>query len=63
VVLAGSGAVTSTNGTPLDVTVGQTLVIPAACGTWRVDGDAVLLVCRPGTTWPPNRPDSTEDNS
>jgi mannose-6-phosphate isomerase len=62
VVLAGSGAVTS-NGTPVDVTAGQTLVIPAACGTWRVDGDAVLLVCRPGTTWPPNRSDSTEDNS
>ena len=50
------------NGSPLDVTAGQTLVIPAACGSWRVGGDAVLLVCRPGTTWPPNRPDSTEDN-
>jgi mannose-6-phosphate isomerase len=54
VVLAGSGAVTSTHGTPLDVTTGQTLVVPAASGDWHVDGDARLLVCRPGTTWPPN---------
>jgi mannose-6-phosphate isomerase len=62
VALAGSGAVTSMHGTPLDVTAGQTLVVPAASGSWHVDGGAVLLVCRPGTTWPPNRPHRTEGN-
>jgi mannose-6-phosphate isomerase len=58
--LADSGAVMSTHGAPLDVAAGQTLVIPAATGSWHVDGDVRLLVCRPGTTWPPNRPHSTE---
>jgi len=62
VVLAGRGAVTGTHSAALDVTAGQTLVIPAAAGDWRVDGDARLLVCRPGTTWPPagplNRPEA-----
>jgi mannose-6-phosphate isomerase len=53
VVLAGSGVLTSAHGAPLDVAAGQTLVIPAAGGGWRVDGDARLLVCRPGTSWPP----------
>jgi len=56
VVLAGAGAVTGTHSAALDVTAGQTLVIPAAAGDWHVDGDARLLVCRPGTTWPPTRP-------
>ena len=60
VVLARTGAVTSAHGTPLDVVAGQTLVVPAACGSWHVDGDAQLLVCRPGTTWPPNRRHRTE---
>jgi mannose-6-phosphate isomerase len=60
VVLAGSGAVVSTRGAPLEVAAGQALVIPAAAGSWHVDGDARLLVCRPGTTWPPNRPHGTE---
>ena len=32
---------------------GQTLVVPAASGDWHVVGDVGLLVCRPGTTWPP----------
>lgn len=62
VALSGSGAVNATNGAPLDVTAGQTLVVPAAAGSWQVDGAVVLLVCRPGTTWPPNRPNSTEGN-
>ena len=39
---------------PIDVERGQTLVVPAASGGWAVDGHARLLVCRPGTTWPPN---------
>jgi mannose-6-phosphate isomerase len=53
VVLAGSGVLTSAHGAPLDVAAGQTLVIRAAGGGWHVDGDARLLVCRPGTSWPP----------
>ena len=55
VVLAGSGVLVSERGVSLDVAAGQTLVVPAAGGDWHVDGDARLLVCRPGTTWPPNR--------
>jgi mannose-6-phosphate isomerase len=53
VVVAGRGGLISTHCTALDVVAGQTLVVPAACGSWHVDGDARLLVCRPGTTWPP----------
>jgi mannose-6-phosphate isomerase len=53
VVLSGAGALTAAHGEPVDVKGGQTLVVPAACGDWHVDGDARLIVCRPGTTWPP----------
>jgi mannose-6-phosphate isomerase len=53
VVVAGSGVLRS-DAAPLEVAKGQTLVVPAACGSWRIDGDVVLLVCGPGTTWPPN---------
>jgi mannose-6-phosphate isomerase len=53
VVLSGTGAVTGSRSRALDVTRGQTLVVPAGSGDWHVDGDARLLVCRPGTTWPP----------
>ncbi|MGV9801147.1 class I mannose-6-phosphate isomerase [Mycobacterium sp. NPDC003449] len=53
VVLAGNGVVVGTDGAPLQVAAGQTLVIPAACGDWHVDGGVRLLVCRPGTSWPP----------
>jgi mannose-6-phosphate isomerase len=60
VALAGSGAITPARGPRLDVTAGQTLVIPAACGDWGVDAGLELLVCRPGTTWPPHRPHGTE---
>ena len=59
VVVAGSGVLTSAGGAPLDVAAGQALVVPAACGTWSVDGDARLLVCRAGTSWPPHRPEGT----
>ncbi|MEU0495237.1 class I mannose-6-phosphate isomerase [Mycobacterium sp. NPDC006124] len=55
VVLAGAAMLTPDHGDPLEVTAGQTLVVPAAAGGWRVDGDARLLVCGPGTTWPPRR--------
>lgn len=54
VVLSGAGAVTATHGEPLEIKRGQTLVVPAASGDWSVAGDARLLVCRPGTSWPPN---------
>ena len=54
VALSGAGALTSAHSEPVDVKRGQTLVVPAASGDWRVDGDVRLLVCRPGTTWPPN---------
>jgi mannose-6-phosphate isomerase len=53
VVLSGTGALTGSRSRALDVTRGQTLVVPAGSGDWHVDGDARLLVCRPGTTWPP----------
>ena len=52
VVVAGSGALVSAHGTQIGVAAGETLVVPAAAGSWYVDGDARLLVCRPGTTWP-----------
>jgi mannose-6-phosphate isomerase len=54
VVLSGSGALTGSHSRAFDVARGQTLVVPAGSGDWHVDGDARLLVCRPGTTWPPN---------
>jgi mannose-6-phosphate isomerase len=63
VVLAGTGTLVSSHGPPLDLAAGQTLVVPAAAGDWRVDGAIRLLVCRAGTTWPPHRPDTREDNS
>jgi mannose-6-phosphate isomerase len=53
VVLSGTGALTGSRSRALDVRRGQTLVVPAGSGDWHVDGDARLLVCRPGTTWPP----------
>jgi mannose-6-phosphate isomerase len=63
VVLAGRGALTSVYGAPLEVAAGETLVVPAAAEGWRVDGDARLLVCGPGTTWPPRPWNSPEGNS
>jgi mannose-6-phosphate isomerase len=61
VVLSGGGRFTATHAEPIDVKSGQTLVVPASCGDWHVDSDLRLLVCRPGTTWPPQRmPDTKE---
>jgi mannose-6-phosphate isomerase len=54
VVLSGAGALTTVHGGSIDVERGQTLVVPAASGAWHADGDVQLLVCRSGTTWPPN---------
>jgi mannose-6-phosphate isomerase len=59
VVVSGSGTLASAFGDPLDVARGQTLVVPAASGDWHVVGDVGLLVCRPGTTWPPITKGST----
>jgi mannose-6-phosphate isomerase len=59
VVLSGAGALLAANGESIDVKGGQTLVMPASCGDWHVDGDVRLLVCRPGTTWPPNTTEGT----
>lgn len=54
VVLSGAGALAAAHGGSIDVERGQTLVVPASFGDWHLDGDVQLLVCRPGTTWPPN---------
>jgi mannose-6-phosphate isomerase len=61
VVLSGAGALTAVHGEPVDIERGRTLVVPAACGDWHIDGDVRLLVCRPGTTWPPRRTASTTE--
>lgn len=53
VVLSGAGTLAPAHSRPLDVARGQTLVVPASCGDWHIDGDVRLLVCRPGTSWPP----------
>jgi mannose-6-phosphate isomerase len=55
VVLSGAGALTPARSEPVHIEGGQTLVVPACCGDWHVEGDVRLLVCRPGTTWPPHR--------
>ncbi|SEH85260.1 mannose-6-phosphate isomerase [Mycolicibacterium rutilum] len=54
VVLAGEGSVVPAEGEPVAVTAGNTLVVPASSGPWHTEGDARLLVCRPGDTWPPS---------
>lgn len=54
VVLSGRGVLRAAD-SALEVAAGNTLVVPAASGDWQVDGEARLLVCRAGTTWPPGR--------
>ena len=61
VVLSGAGALAAVHSEPVDVERGQTLVVPAACGDWHIEGDVKLLVCRPGTTWPPQRTPTTTE--
>jgi mannose-6-phosphate isomerase len=63
VVLSGAGPLAAADGESIDVRAGQTLVVPASCGDWHVDGDVRLLVCRPGTTWPPQRTPNTTEGS
>jgi mannose-6-phosphate isomerase len=63
VVLAGAGSLRPAHGEPLAVTAGDTLVVPARCGEWHVDGDVRLLVCRPGESWPPHRTPSTREGA
>jgi len=53
VVLSGAGTLAAAHSETVDVERGQTLVVPASSGDWHLDGDVQLLVCRPGTTWPP----------
>ncbi len=60
VVLSGAGSVKATDGDPVAVTAGETLVVPAASGEWHVEGDVRLLVCRPGESWPPQRTPNTQ---
>jgi mannose-6-phosphate isomerase len=52
-VLSGAGTVRPTDGDPIAVRAGNTLVVPASAGDWHVDGEVRLLVCRPGESWPP----------
>ena len=51
VVLAGEGRLRGGSGT-VDVRAGDALAVPAAFGTWRVEGDVRLLAARPGTETP-----------
>jgi mannose-6-phosphate isomerase len=60
VVLSGAGSVKPTDGEPVAVTAGDTVVVPAASGEWHVEGDVRLLVCRPGESWPPQRTLNTQ---
>jgi mannose-6-phosphate isomerase len=60
VVLSGAGAIAATRGDRIAVATGQTLVVPASYGDWHLEGDARLLVCRPGDSWPPR---STEGSA
>ncbi|GFG49714.1 phosphoheptose isomerase [Mycolicibacterium agri] len=60
VVLSGAGSLQSAHGDPLHLAAGDTLVVPASCGDWHVDGDAQLLVCRAGESWPPQRTPTTQ---
>ena len=63
VVLSGAGALTAVHSEPIDVERGQTLVVPAACGDWRIEGDVRLLVCRPGTSDGAAMPDAASSKA
>ncbi len=56
VVLAGAGRLEAAalDGDPDRLTRGQVWAVPSAAGDWTVTGDVQVLVCRPGTTWPPD---------
>ena len=53
VVLSGAGGTHRDARGRIAVATGQTLVVPASYGDWHLEGDARLLVCRPGDSWPP----------
>jgi mannose-6-phosphate isomerase len=50
-VAEGEGALVGDGGR-LDVARGQVLAVPHAFGGWRLEGDAEVLVGRPGAGWP-----------
>ena len=51
IVLQGRGSL-GWAGSSIDVGPGDALALPAALGPWTIDGDASLLVARPGVGWP-----------
>ncbi len=50
-VTDGAGAVVSDEGA-VPVEPGQAFAVPHSFGAWHIDGDASLLVARPGAGWP-----------
>ncbi|MDJ1370225.1 phosphoheptose isomerase [Gulosibacter molinativorax] len=53
IVLDGEGELVPENGDPLPLVPRQPFIVPAAAGSWHVTGKVRLIVCRPGTSWPP----------
>jgi mannose-6-phosphate isomerase len=55
IVIEGAGeiAARAKGGESWALSQGQVWAVPAAIGNWTVTGDVQVLVCRPGTTWPP----------
>jgi mannose-6-phosphate isomerase len=55
IVLEGTGQLRpeGRNGRLSALRRGQVWVVPASAGRWSVVGDVTVLVCRPGTSWPP----------
>lgn len=50
-VTEGAGAI-ATDGDAVEMRRGEAFVVPHAFGSWRVEGDATVLVSRPGAGWP-----------
>lgn len=50
VVLDGVGTITGTSSQP--VSRGETWVVPAGFGDWTAEGEATMIVARPGAGWP-----------
>ena len=47
----GEGAIASADGR-VDIRRGEAYVVPFDFGAWHIEGDASVLVCRPGAGWP-----------